>query len=322
MKLRRVFHFKFSVLLIATSIWFLPTSFSTQAQAASSENNALLKAVFKGDITKIEILQDKDANSDIQDNEGIRKILLDILLEKEAKRIVEDEKQAEVQGIDSRMSDFKFRDYLQRVDGKIRWQWAPPPITPEKDSLVVRFDIKKDGSIDKISVVVEESSGNPFLDQAALRAVSAANPFSPLPDAYTNDILTFYMHFIVHKETEKTISAGLRDSLLLIATDDGKTKIEKKREMIKAMLTSNIDTGSLLHFYDNILKDLTRRLDSPIPVKLFSHAFYQAKDKLSYKCRKKESNIDPYELLFPIANENIPITQMKHEMRFFLRFYG
>lgn len=100
-------------------------------------------------------------------------------------------------GASTGSTNFAFPGYLQRIDSKIRWQWAPPPITPEEDSLVVRFDIKKNGNIDKMSVVVEESSGNPFFDQAALRAVYAAHPFPPLPDAYSDQILTVYMHFVV-----------------------------------------------------------------------------------------------------------------------------
>ncbi len=95
--------------------------------------------------------------------------------------------------------NFAFPGYLQRIDTKIRWQWAPPPIRPQKDSLVVRFDINKNGSIDKMSVVVKESSGNTFFDQAALRAVYAAHPFPALPDAYADQILTVYMHFIVQE---------------------------------------------------------------------------------------------------------------------------
>jgi len=92
---------------------------------------------------------------------------------------------------------FAFPGYLQRIDSKIRWQWAPPPVSPDEDDLVVRFDIRKNGDIDKTSVVVEESSGNTFFDQAALRAVYAAHPFPPLPDAYSDSTLTVYMHFIV-----------------------------------------------------------------------------------------------------------------------------
>jgi TonB family protein len=95
--------------------------------------------------------------------------------------------------------NFAFPRYLQRIDTKIRWQWAPPPITPEENNLVVRFDIRKNGNVDKMSVVVEESSGNTFFDQAALRAVYAAHPFPALPDAYTDEKLTVYMHFIVQE---------------------------------------------------------------------------------------------------------------------------
>jgi len=96
---------------------------------------------------------------------------------------------------------FFFPSYLQKIDSKIRWHWAPPPMRSGEDSLVVQFVIKKDGGIDKRSVEVKESSGNIFFDQAALRAVFAAHPLPPLPKAYTEDRLIIYMNFIVKEDT-------------------------------------------------------------------------------------------------------------------------
>lgn len=98
-------------------------------------------------------------------------------------------------------SSFRFPSYLQKIDNKIRWQWAPPPVRSKADSLVVRFTIKKDGSIDKRSVTVEESSGNAFFDQAAMRAIFAAHPLPPLPEAYSEDLLTVYMNFVVKEDS-------------------------------------------------------------------------------------------------------------------------
>ncbi|MFQ5597769.1 MAG: energy transducer TonB [Nitrospiria bacterium] len=97
------------------------------------------------------------------------------------------------------LAAFEFPGYLQKIDNKIRWQWAPPPVKSKADSLVLRFTIRKDGSIDKRSIVVEESSGHAFFDQAAIRAVHGAHPFPPLPDAYQEDLLTVYMNFVVQE---------------------------------------------------------------------------------------------------------------------------
>jgi len=98
-------------------------------------------------------------------------------------------------------NSFFFPSYLQKIDSKIRWHWAPPPVGSGEDSLVVQFVINKNGAIDKNSVEVKESSGNIFFDQAALRAVFAAHPLPPLPEAYAEDRLIIYMNFVVKEDT-------------------------------------------------------------------------------------------------------------------------
>ncbi len=103
-------------------------------------------------------------------------------------------------GVLSGGTSFFFPNYLQKVDQKIRWQWAPPPVASSGDKLVIRFVVKKDGSIDKSSVSIEESSGNHFFDQSAMRAVYAAHPLPPLPKAYGGGMLTVYMNFVVTEE--------------------------------------------------------------------------------------------------------------------------
>ncbi len=98
-------------------------------------------------------------------------------------------------------ASFNFPSYLQKVDQKVRWQWAPPPVTSGGDRLVVRFVVNKNGAIDLSSVKIEESSGNHFSDQAALRAVFAAHPLPPLPKAYHENLLTVYMNFVVREDS-------------------------------------------------------------------------------------------------------------------------
>lgn len=96
---------------------------------------------------------------------------------------------------------FNFPGYLQKVDQKIRWQWAPPPVSSSRDRLIVRFMVRKDGTIDLSSVGIEESSGSRFFDQAALRAVVGAKKLPPLPKAYHESVLTIYMEFMVTEDS-------------------------------------------------------------------------------------------------------------------------
>lgn len=105
------------------------------------------------------------------------------------------------EGISGGSTSFPFPSYLQKVDHKIRWQWAPPPVTSRGDRLVIRFMIRKDGGIDKSSVKIQESSGNDFFDQAAMRAVYAAHPLPPLPNAFQEDLLTVFMNFVVKEDS-------------------------------------------------------------------------------------------------------------------------
>jgi len=98
-------------------------------------------------------------------------------------------------------SAFRFPGYLQKIDNKIRGQWAPPPVRSRADNLVIRFKISRDGGIDKRSVIIQESSGNAFFDQAAMRAIFAAHPLPPLPEAYSEDLLTVYMNFVVKEDS-------------------------------------------------------------------------------------------------------------------------
>ncbi len=104
-------------------------------------------------------------------------------------------------GVAGGSASFNFPSYLQKVDQKIRWQWAPPPVASSGKRLVIRFIVEKDGAIDQSSVAIEESSGNHFFDQAALRAVYAAHPLPPLPKAYHENLLTVFMHFVVKEDS-------------------------------------------------------------------------------------------------------------------------
>ncbi len=88
---------------------------------------------------------------------------------------------------------FKFPYYLNGIENKISLQWSPPPLPPQaakkkRTVTVIRFIVKRNGRIDVKSVAVEKSSGNPFFDASALRAIYNANPLPPLPRGITEDL--------------------------------------------------------------------------------------------------------------------------------------
>jgi len=53
--------------------------------------------------------------------------------------------------------------------------------------------IDRSGSVQQAGI--EQPSGNPAFDRAALRAVYASAPFPPLPQAYRGTTLTLHLEF-------------------------------------------------------------------------------------------------------------------------------
>jgi len=78
-------------------------------------------------------------------------------------------------------ADFKYPVYIERLVTIISMNWFKPAQTVQT-SPVVHFEIQRDGTITDPRVVT--SSGLPFVDRAALRAVIASSPLPPLPPEY------------------------------------------------------------------------------------------------------------------------------------------
>ncbi len=89
-------------------------------------------------------------------------------------------------------SDFHFTYYVQRMLALIESRWYKPAVGTGTRARV-RFVILKDGRVEGIQL--EESSGMPSFDRAALRALYAANPLPPLPPAYGKSSLTVHLSF-------------------------------------------------------------------------------------------------------------------------------
>jgi Gram-negative bacterial tonB protein. len=74
----------------------------------------------------------------------------------------------------------------------IGMNWFKPaesvPISP-----MIRFRIERDGTIGDPQL--ERSSGLPFVDRAALRAVMASSPLPPLPQEFTGKYLGVHLIF-------------------------------------------------------------------------------------------------------------------------------
>lgn len=89
-------------------------------------------------------------------------------------------------------SDFQFSYYVERMLVAIGMNWFKPSqggtVSP-----VIHFRIEKDGTIS--DATVERSSGLPFVDRAALRAVLSSSPLPPLPAEYGGTQLGVHLKF-------------------------------------------------------------------------------------------------------------------------------
>jgi|GEM_PF-1322810 len=80
--------------------------------------------------------------------------------------------------------DLEFSAYYNDIWKRIRSMWSVPEDLLDQDlETVLSIRIARDGTI--VDVWMEESSGNSYYDETALRAVRKANPLAPLPEKYT-----------------------------------------------------------------------------------------------------------------------------------------
>jgi protein TonB len=77
-------------------------------------------------------------------------------------------------------ADFKYPFYIEQLGSRIGMYWFKPAQTDKAP--VVHFQIERDGTVTDARILT--SSGLPFVDRAALRAVMEASPLPPLPAEY------------------------------------------------------------------------------------------------------------------------------------------
>lgn len=87
--------------------------------------------------------------------------------------------------------DFPYAWYIAAIYRKIKEQWDGYALSGQQPAVI--FEIARDGQLKRI--VVAKSSGNPYYDQTAIRAVTQANPFPPLPEDFKKATLTVGLQF-------------------------------------------------------------------------------------------------------------------------------
>jgi periplasmic protein TonB len=89
------------------------------------------------------------------------------------------------------VSDFPYAYYLRTVHRKISEKWEGRARDGQQPVAV--FEIGRDGQLMRLSI--EKSSGNTVYDQAALRAITDASPFPPLPPDFKESLLRIHLGF-------------------------------------------------------------------------------------------------------------------------------
>ena len=94
-------------------------------------------------------------------------------------------------GINLQVSQFPYAWYIAAIHRKIKERWDGYALNGQQPAVI--FEIGRNGELKR--VVIDKSSGNPYYDQAAIRAVTAANPFPPLPVDFKEPTLTIGLQF-------------------------------------------------------------------------------------------------------------------------------
>lgn len=100
---------------------------------------------------------------------------------------------SDTQGVD-------FTSYIQRLLATLRRNWyAVMPqsaMMGDKGVVYTTFQINPDGSVPPPSPILKRSSGKQPLDNAAMSAIHASNPFEPLPSAFHGPFLRLRIVFL------------------------------------------------------------------------------------------------------------------------------
>jgi protein TonB len=98
---------------------------------------------------------------------------------------------AEPGGVNVDVRDFPYAWYLSAIHRKVTDRWEGRALPGRQP--VVTFEIGRDGQLS--NVAVKDSSGNPFYDRTAMRAIAEAAPFPRLPDEFPGGVLRVHFGF-------------------------------------------------------------------------------------------------------------------------------
>jgi protein TonB len=90
----------------------------------------------------------------------------------------------------------QFGAYASLVIQRVTDKWQSSGVF-QGQTVVITFEIMRDGSVRNPKIA--QRSGNPTLDYSALRAVTDAGPFPPLPANYNGSSTDVELQFLSHQ---------------------------------------------------------------------------------------------------------------------------
>lgn len=93
-------------------------------------------------------------------------------------------------------ADFGFSYYLVSLQANVAANWFPPGSVGAPGEVLratVHFRVMTDGTIE--DATIERSSGVPYFDRCALRAILLSSPLAPLPAEFEEDELGVHFEF-------------------------------------------------------------------------------------------------------------------------------
>ena len=145
----------------------------------------------------------------------------------------------------------------KRLAPIVRTKWysqipeaAYPPIR-KKGRVSITFRVLQDGKIDNLQVAT--TSGDASLDGAAVRAITAATPFPPLPSNFTCQFLALKFHFD-YNQPEGVESVKQEPDVMLPCV---KTKIRSPSEIAVAISPQSVHVtkGATQQFSATVIGD-------------------------------------------------------------------
>ena len=109
--------------------------------------------------------------------------------------------------VETRIAGVDFRDYINRLLAALKRNWEA--VMPESARMGDRgvvfttFSINPDGSVSSPDPALERTSGKEPLDNAAMSAIHASNPFEPLPKQFHGPYLKLRIVFIYNIPPEQ-----------------------------------------------------------------------------------------------------------------------